>query len=87
MLLIVQYAIGWFMPDIHRGMKPGEAMTFHISIGISILAIILLRLIWRVAYGATVSPQQVARRKALAAREEPTDARLRLHCTFMEFCQ
>jgi len=29
-LLIVQYLIGWLMPDIHRGMKPGAGMTFHI---------------------------------------------------------
>ena len=32
-LLLVQYLIGWLMPDIHRDMKPGIAMTFHISVG------------------------------------------------------
>src|SRR5229473_7756624 len=32
-LLIVQYPLGKFMPDIHRGMKPGDAMTFHIPLG------------------------------------------------------
>ena len=42
-LLMVQYPLGWFMPDIHRGMKPGDAMTFHISFGITILALIVLR--------------------------------------------
>jgi cytochrome b561 len=42
-LLIVQYPLGWFMPHIHRGMKPGDAMTFHISFGITILALIILR--------------------------------------------
>ncbi len=42
-LLIVQFPLGWFMPDIHRGMKPGDAMTFHISFGITILALIVLR--------------------------------------------
>ena len=31
-LLLVQYPIGWLMPDIHRDMKPGAAMTFHISL-------------------------------------------------------
>src|SRR3981189_2371844 len=29
-LLVVQYPIGWLMPDIHRDMKPGDAMTLHI---------------------------------------------------------
>ena len=28
-LLLVQFPLGWLMPDIHRGMKPGVAMTFH----------------------------------------------------------
>jgi cytochrome b561 len=49
-LLIVQYPLGEFMPDIHRGMKPGDAMTFHISIGITILALISLRFFWRITH-------------------------------------
>ena len=49
-LLAVQYPIGWLMPDIHRGMSPGAGMTFHISIGITILALTALRLVWRLAH-------------------------------------
>lgn len=49
-LLAVQYPIGWLMPDIHRGMTPGAAMTFHISIGIGILALTVLRLVWRLTH-------------------------------------
>jgi len=49
-LLLAQYLIGWLMPDIHRGMKPGDAMTWHISIGIVILALIVLRLLWRLTH-------------------------------------
>jgi cytochrome b561 len=49
-LLIVQYPLGKFMPDIHRGMKPGDAMTFHISFGIAILALIVLRFFWRITH-------------------------------------
>jgi cytochrome b561 len=49
-LLVVQYLIGWFMPDIHRGMKPGDAMTLHVSFGLLILALILLRLVWRLTH-------------------------------------
>jgi cytochrome b561 len=55
-LLTAQYLIGWFMPDIHRGMKPGDAMTWHISVGILILALIVLRLLWRLTH--RVSPEQ-----------------------------
>jgi cytochrome b561 len=49
-LLLVQYLIGWLMPDIHRGMKPGAAMTFHISVGIVILILIVLRFAWRLTH-------------------------------------
>jgi cytochrome b561 len=49
-LLMVQYPLGWLMPDIHRGMKPGDAMTFHISFGITILGLIVLRLFWRITH-------------------------------------
>ena len=61
-LLIVQYFIGWLMPDIHRGQQPGAGMTFHISFGITILIVILLRFVWRlthpVAPESTLPPWQ-----------------------------
>lgn len=48
-LLVVQYAIGWLMPDVHGG-PPGVPMTWHISIGIVILALIVARLCWRLTH-------------------------------------
>ena len=44
-LLLVQYPLGWLMPDIHGGMKPGAAMSFHVSLGIVILLFIIARLV------------------------------------------
>src|SRR5260221_11136789 len=55
-LLLVQYLIGWLMPDIHRGMKPGVAMAFHVSIGTTILVLIVLRLAWRLTH--PIPPQR-----------------------------
>jgi cytochrome b561 len=49
-LLLVQYPLGWLMPDIHQGMKPGAAMTLHISFGIVILILIVLRFVWRLTH-------------------------------------
>jgi cytochrome b561 len=61
-LLLVQYSIGWLMPDIHRGDKPGAAMTFHVSFGIVILILIVVRLAWRLAHpvapDSSLSPWQ-----------------------------
>ena len=53
-LLAIQFMIGWFMPDIHRGMAPGLAMTWHISIGSLILALIVARFLWRLTYPVAV---------------------------------
>jgi cytochrome b561 len=49
-LLIVQYLIGWLMPHIHRGMQPGSAMGFHVSFGVTILALMSVRFLWRLAH-------------------------------------
>jgi len=49
-LLAVQYPIGWLMPDIHPGMSPGASMVFHVSIGMTILALTAIRLVWRVTH-------------------------------------
>ncbi|HET6839334.1 MAG TPA: cytochrome b [Bradyrhizobium sp.] len=49
-LLMVQYPLGWFMPEIHHGMKPGGALTFHISFGITILALMTFRFVWRITH-------------------------------------
>jgi len=49
-LLVLQYLIGWFMPDIHHGMTPGVPMFAHVSFGMTILVLIVLRLIWRLTH-------------------------------------
>jgi cytochrome b561 len=49
-LLLVQYPIGWLMPDIHRGMQPGVGMTLHVSIGLALLILIVLRFAWRLTH-------------------------------------
>ena len=55
-LLVPQYAIGWLMPDIHRGQTPGTPMMLHISIGIVILTLIMLRLLWRLTHPVAPEP-------------------------------
>jgi len=52
-LLVVQYPIGWLMPDLHRDMQPGAGMTFHVSFGIVILLLIMLRFAWRLTHPVT----------------------------------
>lgn len=49
-LIAVQLPLGWLMPDIHRGMTPGTGMSVHISIGMTILVLIVLRFLWRLTH-------------------------------------
>ena len=51
-LIIAQFAVGWLMPDIKRGMQPESLMNLHMSIGLVILAAMTLRYGWRFAHGA-----------------------------------
>jgi cytochrome b561 len=49
-LLAIQLPLGWLMPHIRRGMTPGTAMSLHVSIGTTILVLIVLRLLWRLTH-------------------------------------
>jgi cytochrome b561 len=49
-LLLVQYPIGWLMPDVHRGEQPGSGMNLHVSFGIMILILTVLRFVWRLTH-------------------------------------
>jgi cytochrome b561 len=49
-ILLAQLALGWLMPEIRRGMTPGAAMNVHMSTGMIVLALIVVRLGWRIAH-------------------------------------
>lgn len=49
-ILSGQFALGWLMPNVRRGMQPGPAMHVHISIGIVVLALIVVRWLWRITH-------------------------------------
>ncbi len=64
-LLIVQYLIGWLMPDVHAG-PPGTAMILHISFGILIFGLIAFRLVWRLAHPVAQDVSSPAWRRELS---------------------
>lgn len=49
-ILVGQFVLGWLMPDVRRGMEPGLSMRIHVSIGILVLALIVVRLLWRMTH-------------------------------------
>jgi cytochrome b561 len=56
-ILVGQFALGWLMPHVRRGMPPGQAMQVHISIGLLVLALIVVRLLWRLTHPVPPEPE------------------------------
>jgi len=48
LLLVAQYVVGWTMPDIHRGTQPVGRIAVHLGLGVSIIAVMIVRVLWRV---------------------------------------
>ena len=49
LLIVVQLAIGWTMPDVHKDTLPVGEIAWHLSVGAVIVLLVALRLLWRVA--------------------------------------
>jgi cytochrome b561 len=47
LLLTAQYIVGWTMPDIHRDTHPVGLIAIHLGLGASIVAVVLMRVVWR----------------------------------------
>jgi cytochrome b561 len=56
-ILVGQFALGWLMPKVRRGMEPGVAMQIHISIGIVVLTLIVVRFAWRLTHRVPAEPE------------------------------
>jgi cytochrome b561 len=51
-LLIAQFAVAWTMPHIGRNTPVTALISLHFTIGVVILAVAVVRLGWRLTYGA-----------------------------------
>jgi cytochrome b561 len=48
LLLTAQYIVAWTMPEIHRGTQPVGLISVHLDLGAFIIAIMIVRVIWRI---------------------------------------
>ena len=49
-LLVVQVPLGWIMHGLRRGQPPDTPLTVHVTIGMAILVLIVLRFLWRLSH-------------------------------------
>jgi cytochrome b561 len=66
-LIVVQFVIAFTMPDIGRGTVPDTLINLHLSFGILILLVVLLRLLWRLRYPVPLTMQHVPAWQATVA--------------------
>jgi cytochrome b561 len=67
-LLVVQFAVAWTMPDIRRDTKPVDLVAWHLSVGIFIMLAMLVRLGWRAISSVPPPPSDLAPLLRLVSR-------------------
>lgn len=46
LLIVVQFTLGWLMPDADTLSAPAGLAAMHVSVGATLLVVVLVRLIW-----------------------------------------
>ena len=67
-LLIIQFAIAWSMPEIGRGSVPTGSIGWHLSVGVAILAMMIVRVAWRLTHAVPPAPVDLAPALVLLSR-------------------
>ncbi|HET7134368.1 MAG TPA: cytochrome b [Casimicrobiaceae bacterium] len=58
-LLLAQYIVAFTMPDIGRGTVPGTLIDLHMSFGLTILALVVVRWFWRLRHRVPLATADV----------------------------
>jgi cytochrome b561 len=56
-LVVIQFGVAWTMPGFHRGKTVVGLSAWHLSIGATILAVMLARLAWRLGHRPPPPPR------------------------------
>ncbi len=67
LLIALMFALGWYMTDLPEGPDRSWYFALHKSIGLSIFALVVVRLAWRVRHPPPPLPAHFARWRAATA--------------------
>jgi len=67
-LLAAQFVIAWLMPDIKRDTQPDTLINLHLSFGVLILGLAVVRLGWRMKHAAPPPEEGLPPWQVLSAR-------------------
>lgn len=49
-LIALQFVVGWRMPDVHRDTQPVGLIAWHLGVGATLIAAIVVRIVWRITH-------------------------------------
>lgn len=67
LLVGLELLIGVTMPGVRRNTTPGTLVNLHFSFGLTIIAVMVLRVLWRLTHPVPSLPRETTRREAMAA--------------------
>ena len=67
-LIVMQFPLGWIMPNTALGQRPESLDRLHLTLGLTILAVMVVRLVWRLIRPPPPLPQGIARWQATGSR-------------------
>jgi len=50
LLIAAQFVIGWTMPDVHKDTRPEGLIAWHLGVGATLIAVMVLRVVWRLTH-------------------------------------
>lgn len=50
MLVVMQFVIGWTMPDVHKDTQPIGLIAWHLGIGTLLITLMVIRVCWRLTH-------------------------------------
>ena len=53
LLVALQFVIGWTMPDVHKDTQPVNLIAWHLGVGATLVAVMVIRVIWRLTHQPT----------------------------------
>jgi cytochrome b561 len=68
LLLVIQFAVAWSMPDVGHDTKPVGLIAWHLAIGTFILLVMLIRLAWRAVSAVPPPPDDLTAPLRLLSR-------------------
>jgi cytochrome b561 len=66
LLIVAQFLLGWTMPDIHRDTVPEGLIAWHLKVGATIVAVMALRVLWRISHRSP--PEDLPKAVAMLSR-------------------